>query len=798
MACKIQKANLTEPIQPRPLTGIGSVGLATTGVWGLADAAAAAAAVAAGVAIGGAVIAAAGSGGSGCSCLHCNANCMCDNGWDGARCDNQTCSKNCGNNGKCVQGSCECNVLYYDDTCSSNLCTNGGTPGPSGTCSCVADKWTGNLCQTPVCASPCENKGTCSAPDTCTCVHGWGGGQCQTPVCATTCGDHGRCLAPDTCTCVNGWGGGQCQTPVCDPSHKCLNGNCSDPNICTCAAGWSGDKCDTCAASFYCSSATNDPPAAVCPGGAYCPQNSTQPTTCPVGSFCPGSSVEPTICPAGTYCPPKPNICPPAVMGKPYKFCEYGNSEPLPCRAGAYCPEAGLEHYVSCPAGSYCPSTSMVSPMPCPAGSCCPDVGTVSPLRCENGGTCASDNTCTCPKAWTGPQCTTQVYACADTSRDAQNCGGCGISCPSGYACENGACVAACAAGLQACPGENWCINTLSNIQNCGACGHACQPGQECVTGVCVTKCPTPSVLCNQECSHAGNALVRTLHQFAPDECNGVVGVSGAYNNTFIVTVQPFNDEKNEVYQMYRMSIDGATITPIGSKIRGNTDGSSDQAQFNNPRSLALDPATGNVYVADMKNKAIRMIDVNNNVSTVCQESDGLANPYGIAFFKGDLFVVDTGYNRLVKIELSKGDSTATVFGEFLSGEGPYVVGVDKNGFVYVTLMGVQNVIKLAPDGTRLGLLTSFSSSILPTGLAVDALLNVYVADGKGDTNGIYMVSQPSLTVTLIAGGGAAGKSDGVGQAAQFYRPWALAFTPNNDLLVADSMNNSVRLIQQC
>jgi DNA-binding beta-propeller fold protein YncE len=799
MACKIQKPNLTEPIQPRPLTGIGSVGVASTGLWGLADAAAAAAAgvAAAGVvAIGGAVIA--GSGGGACSCLHCDANCICDAGWDGARCDNKKCEMSCGAHGKCVKGQCECNVLYDGPDCSSTICKNGGTPGPTGTCVCVADKWTGDLCQTPVCATTCQHGGTCSSPNTCTCVNGYAGEQCQTAICASACLNGGTCSSPNTCTCAAGWTGGQCQLPVCDDA--CKNGTCSKPNTCSCAPGWTGDTCDTCAAAFYCSSATNDPPAEVCPGGAYCPQNSARPMTCPVGFFCPRSSAETTICPAGTYCPEKPNVCPPFQIGRPQPFCKFGNSEPVPCRPGSYCPAAGAGQSLPCPAGSYCPDAGMIVPLPCPAGSCCPDAGMVSPLRCENGGTCAADNTCTCTKQWTGAQCTTQVYACVDTGRDSQNCGECGVSCPAGYACDNGACRPACAAGSQACPGENWCIDTLSNAQNCGACGNACQPGQLCVTGVCVTQCPTPSVMCNQQCSRAGNAMVRTLHQFTAEECIGVVGVSEPYNNTFIVTVQPFNDAEKEVYQMYRMSIDGLTITPIGSRIRGNTDGSSAQAQFNNPRSLALDPATGNVYVADMKNRAIRMVDVNNNVSTVSQESDGLANPYGLAFFNGDLFVLDTGYEKLFKIELSKGDSTARTFCEFSAGEAPYVVGVDKNGFVYVTLLGnrFQNVMKLGPDGTRLGLLTSFFSSIQPTALAVDALLNVYVADGNGTTNGIYMVSQPSQTVTLIAGGGAAGNSDGVGQAAQFWRPWSLAFTPNNDLLVADWMNNSVRIIQQC
>ncbi|CAF4323491.1 unnamed protein product, partial [Adineta steineri] len=36
----------------------------------------------------------------------------------------------------------------------------------------------GDTCETPVCTSGCQNGGTCTAPDTCTCAAGWSGATC--------------------------------------------------------------------------------------------------------------------------------------------------------------------------------------------------------------------------------------------------------------------------------------------------------------------------------------------------------------------------------------------------------------------------------------------------------------------------------------------------------------------------------------------------------------------------------------------------------------------------------------------
>ena len=92
-----------------------------------------------------------------------------------------------------------------------------------------------------VCTSACQNGGTCSAPNTCTCTSSWTGATCTTreirlfpgililtlpmivvAVCPSGCYNGGWCSSPGLCTCSGWWTGGTCQTRMSSP-------DCSEP-----------------------------------------------------------------------------------------------------------------------------------------------------------------------------------------------------------------------------------------------------------------------------------------------------------------------------------------------------------------------------------------------------------------------------------------------------------------------------------------------------------------------------------------------------------------------------------------
>ncbi|MCH8880450.1 MAG: hypothetical protein IID34_11270 [Planctomycetes bacterium] len=129
-----------------------------------------------------------------------------------------------------------------------NACSGHGIC-ESGSCVCDAG-WDGSDCSIPICETPCQNGGTCTAPNTCQCASGWEGGDCLDPICTDPC-QNGTCTAPDTCLCLPGWGGPVCEDAVCDP--PCVHGTCVTPDACECNFGWEGPDCSTptCPADFH-------------------------------------------------------------------------------------------------------------------------------------------------------------------------------------------------------------------------------------------------------------------------------------------------------------------------------------------------------------------------------------------------------------------------------------------------------------------------------------------------------------------------------------------------------------------
>lgn len=121
-------------------------------------------------------------------------------------------------------------------------------------------------------------------------------------------------------------------------------------------------------------------------------------------------------------------------------------------------------------------------------------------------------------------------------------------------------------------------------------------------------------------------------------------------------------DSKGNVYILERngnslrvIKPDGTFHTVAGSGEKGFLDGDSLEAQFGSPKHLCVDD-NDNVYIADDQNKAIRKYDpVAGKVTTVLgrgygQEEITLSNPHGVCWQNGELYVVDSSNNRILKM----------------------------------------------------------------------------------------------------------------------------------------------------
>ena len=275
----------------------------------------------------------------------------------------------------------------------------------------------------------------------------------------------------------------------------------------------------------------------------------------------------------------------------------------------------------------------------------------------------------------------------------------------------------------------------------------------------------------------------------------------------------------------------GVIATVAGTEVAGfgGDNGLAASAQLNAPYGVvvALD-STGDFFIADYGNSRVRAVsNSNGTVSTLIGGGasigdKGLAgkgqllDPQGVAVdAAGDVYIADTGQNRLrevsgLYIKTVAGTGTAGSAGAgFLAASAelssPGGVAVDAAGNVYVADTAnnrVQEIsggtiITVAGIGTpgSLGDNGPATSAQLnqPTGVAVDSLGNVYIADSGN--NKVRRVS--GVTITTVAGNGTAGfgGDNGPAVAAQLSSPQSVALDANGNLYIADSSNQRVRVV---
>jgi len=279
----------------------------------------------------------------------------------------------------------------------------------------------------------------------------------------------------------------------------------------------------------------------------------------------------------------------------------------------------------------------------------------------------------------------------------------------------------------------------------------------------------------------AGNSLIRKIDPATlVTTFAGTVGVTGALNgvDTLATFYKPFGvatdasgnvfvaDAGNNVIR--KISSEGMVSTFAGTGVTGAANGA-DTATFNSPMGVAAD-ANGNLYVADYGNDLIRKIDPAGVVSTLAGSgATGADNgagaiatfdlPEGIAVdATGNVFVADNGNNLIRKITP---DGTVSTF----AGSGT---------------AGSAN-------GTGTG--ASFNS---PFGIAVDGSGNVYVADAG---NNLIRKITPAGVVSTFAGSGVKGTKDAAGASASFNTPSGVAVDAAGNVYVADENNNMIRKI---
>lgn len=185
---------------------------------------------------------------------------------------------------------------------------------------------------------------------------------------------------------------------------------------------------------------------------------------------------------------------------------------------------------------------------------------------------------------------------------------------------------------------------------------------------------------------------------------------------------------------------------------------------------LAID-ATGNIYVADGDQKAIKKIPAGGGDPVVL--ASGFINPIGVAVDgSGNIFVADNGSNTIKKVPAGGGAPIA-IGAAFNS---PYGVATDKAGYIYAT--DINQIKKISPDGNTT-IVLNVSGTITPTALFVDNSGNVYFTDINDNTLKELPVNNTN-TITLATG---------------FNHPTGITFDTFGNIYVANANTGQVEKI---
>jgi kumamolisin len=199
----------------------------------------------------------------------------------------------------------------------------------------------------------------------------------------------------------------------------------------------------------------------------------------------------------------------------------------------------------------------------------------------------------------------------------------------------------------------------------------------------------------------------------------------------------------------------GTVTTPYGSKsaAEGSTNGSGNSALFNGPNGVAID-SSGNIYVADTANNLIRKI-TSGTVSTFAGAGGQFNTPEGVAVdTSGNVYVADTLNDCIRKI--TPGGSVATVAGQ------------------------------VGDQGYEDGAATTAALFNEPSSVAVDGSGNIYVADTGNCV--IRKISTTGTVTTLAGQATVSGYLDGAAATALFNCPAGITVDSFGNVYVADCL----------
>jgi uncharacterized protein (TIGR03437 family) len=289
-------------------------------------------------------------------------------------------------------------------------------------------------------------------------------------------------------------------------------------------------------------------------------------------------------------------------------------------------------------------------------------------------------------------------------------------------------------------------------------------------------------------------------------------------------------------HRIRKVATDGTISTVAGNGTGGYTGdgGVPTSATLFNPQGVAVD-SSGNIYIADTGNSVVRKVS-GGKITTVVGSPTGsgagytgdggqgtmaqLFHPSALAFdSSGNLFIADTGNEAIRKLNPTSGIIT-TVAGQGgagFAGDGglasraqfsnPSGLAFDSAGDLLIADTTNNRIRMMAANGIMSTVAGSSSSGFSgdggaankarlnsPKGVGVDASGNIFIAD---TFNNRIRVVAPYGTIYTVAGNGntSAGGDGGPAAGAGLFFPSGVAVNAAGNVFVVDNQNNLVRML---
>ena len=280
---------------------------------------------------------------------------------------------------------------------------------------------------------------------------------------------------------------------------------------------------------------------------------------------------------------------------------------------------------------------------------------------------------------------------------------------------------------------------------------------------------------------------------------DGGAATSANFNTPYGIAVDRFEnvyiaDYGNHKIRMVTSAGIITTFAGTGSSGDSGDNGAATNAQLCLPQAVAVDIASGAVYIADSCNGKIRVVTSNGIITTFAGSGGGQRdNFYDRAAIHAQLVnPVAVAVDRLGNVYIGTGNSNG---GGSSSGNQVLFVA---NGTAYITLLAG---CPYCYNSLNSDSMTATNAQLNPvTGLAVDANLNVYIATGSQNqgSNQVFLFTHSAGMISLFAGINYYDDHNGDGgpaTSAHLKSPRGLGVDVSGNVYIADQLMYNVRRV---